>query len=117
VLTYKRKSFKMEELLKQFKLSKEQYHDIRTNMQFEDFLFIRDINGETVECSALYFDSDDGVALIKHDCQVFEEEGFSIELIDCKYCDIKYKHMQEIMLLIKDSIAECKKQNKRKEVA
>lgn len=106
----------MDELLKQFKLSKEQYYELRTNMQYEDFLLVRDINDETAECSVLYFDSDGGVALIKHDCQVFDEAGFSIELIDCKYCDIKYEHMKEIMLLIKDSKAECKKQNKRKEV-
>lgn len=117
MIIWRKVDTKMEELLKQFKLSKEQYHDIRTNMQFEDFLFVRDLNGEILECSALYFDSDDGVALIKHDCQVFDESGFSIELIDCNYCDIKYKHMQEIMLLIKDSMAEFKKQNKRKEVA
>ncbi len=107
---------KLKELLKKFKLSKEEYYEIRRNLNFEDFLFVRDLNGEILECSALYFDSDDGVAFIKHDCQVFDEAGFSIELIDCNYCDIKYSHMKEIMLLFKDSMAEFKKQNKRKEV-
>jgi hypothetical protein len=45
----------------------------------------------------LYTDGDEGVAIIQHYGECSAEDGFQIELIDCSYCDIRYKDMKEII--------------------
>ena len=44
----------------------------------------------------LYFDSDDGCALFSTPCEIFEESGIKIQLIDCTYCDIQLSDLQFI---------------------
>tara|TARA_R110002020_G_C16226877_1_gene768058 strand:+ start:1091 stop:1387 length:297 start_codon:yes stop_codon:yes gene_type:complete len=44
----------------------------------------------------LYFDSDDGCALFSTPCEMFEESGIKLELIDCKYCDISLSDLNFI---------------------
>ena len=48
----------------------------------------------------LYTDGDDGIALISIS-EVFEEDGLSIQLFDCVYCDFNYRQLGKIYRLLK----------------
>jgi len=94
----KNMSNKIKELLNKFNLTEEEYEEARYNLTTSSYYIYKEIEfSDVLECSILYFDSDDGVAIIKATAEIFEEEGFSIELIDCKYCDIRYEDMKEII--------------------
>jgi hypothetical protein len=45
------------------------------------------------ELAVLYFDRDEGAALFSAMNDNFEEEGFSVRLLDCTYCDIDFHAM------------------------
>jgi len=49
----------------------------------------------------LYTDGDDGVMEFTSMCDVFDEEGVSIQLLDCNYCDISFKEMSSIVRKLK----------------
>ena len=89
---------KVKELLDKFKLTEKEYAHARYNMSRESYFVHEELSySDIIECSILYFDSDDGVALLKATAEVFSEDGFSIELIDCRYCDIRYQDMRDII--------------------
>lgn len=48
------------------------------------------------ELAVLYFDRDEGAALFSASNDNFEEEGFSVRLLDCTYCDIDFLAMSWI---------------------
>ena len=81
-----------------FGLTEVDYHECRYNMERESYHVYKD----EWECSVLYFDGDDGVALITGDPEVFAYDGFKIELIDCRYCDIKKLDMVEIIHILEE---------------
>jgi hypothetical protein len=98
----------IKELLETYNLTVEQYEEARYNMN-------GDINGATyflnkkcdeaseeMYCSVLYFDSDDGVAELTSDSEIFSEKGFIIKLIDCNYCDILFEDMKSIINIFED---------------
>ena len=41
-------------------------------------------------------DGDDGVMKFTSFSEVFESDGVSVELVDCQYCDLSFKFMEEI---------------------
>ena len=45
----------------------------------------------------IYTDGDGGLMLFEGYCEMFEEQGVSMRLIDCTYCDIPYSLMTTIM--------------------
>ena len=47
--------------------------------------------------STVYTDGDGGLMLFEGYCEMFEEQGVSMRLIDCTYCDIPYSLITEIM--------------------
>lgn len=49
------------------------------------------------ELAVLYFDRDEGAALFSASNDNFEEEGFSVRLLDCTYCDIDFHAMVWIL--------------------
>lgn len=49
----------------------------------------------------LYTDGDDGVMEFTSTSEVFDEEGVSIQLLDCNYCDISFKEMSSIVRKLK----------------
>lgn len=94
---------KIKELLNKFKLTEKEYEHARYNMAKSSYFIHEELSdSEIMECSILYFDSDDGVALLKADAEIFAEDGFSIELIDCRYCDIRYQDMRDIIDIFED---------------
>ena len=48
----------------------------------------------------LYFDGDDGRAIIKTDCEIFDERGCQIRFHECNYCDFEYSEILEIMHIL-----------------
>ena len=99
----------VKDILKEFNLTEDEYKDLRYSMFEESFLVSRSLHEDNLYCWILYFDSDEGCCVIKHDSEVFAEEGFSIELIDCRYCDISYKDMKEIIEICEDFEIEAQK--------
>ena len=71
----------------------------------EEFYGYRDNMSETITLTTLhdgdwhvlYFDSDSGCALFSSPCEMFEEDGIKLELIDCNYCDITFSTLKVIM--------------------
>lgn len=49
------------------------------------------------ELAVLYFDRDEGAALFSAVNDNFEDEGFSVKLLDCTYCDIDFNAMEWIV--------------------
>lgn len=63
---------------------------------FEPFYFMYEDIDEGIY-STVYTDGDGGLVLFEGYCEMFEEQGVSMRLIDCTYCDIPYSLMTEIM--------------------
>ena len=85
-----------------FGLTEVDYHECRYNMERESYHTYKNFDEEQEECSILYFDGDDGVALITGDPEGNIYDGFKIELIDCNYCDIKKLDMVEIIHILEE---------------
>lgn len=85
-----------------FNLTEDEYWECRQNMHTPSYHLYEKLEEEQEECSVLYFDSDDGVALITNYCDIFDGDGFKIELIDCNYCDIKKLDMVEIIHILEE---------------
>ena len=89
--------------LKDFGLTEEMYFKHRcglghpTRWRHED---IGDGGYRTV--SFLYLDADDGAMLFKTANDIFEENGFSVKLVDCNTCDISFDDMMYIVHLLLD---------------
>ena len=92
----------MSKIFKEWEMTEKEEHHARYNLTTPSDVSSQDIHEDSLECKVLYFDSDDGVALIRHFCEVFDDDGFSITLIDCNYCDISYADMLEIIQLFKE---------------
>ena len=78
----------MDKVYKKFGLAKEEYEKLRYG-----FLPQFVLHTDEHLAAALYFDGDDGVV---------DELGFSITLIDCKYCDISMTEMLDIAHTLDD---------------
>lgn len=63
---------------------------------FEPFYFMC-TDTEKEAYSIVYTDGDGGLMLFEGYCEMFEEQGVSMRLIDCTYCDIPYSLMTTIM--------------------
>jgi len=51
----------------------------------------------------LYFDGDDGRAIITDNSEIFEEEGCRIKLHECNYCDFKWSTLDDIIYILEDN--------------
>ena len=87
----------MDKVYERFGLTKEEYEKLRYG-----FLPQFVLHTDEHLAAALYFDGDDGVVLFQNPSEVFDELGFSITLIDCKYCDISMTEMLEIAHTLDD---------------
>ena len=85
-----------------FGLTEDEYWKCRQNMNEASYHLHQTFNEDDGKSSLLYFDSDDGVALITNYCDIFDGDGFKIELIDCNYCDIKKLDMVEIIHILEE---------------
>jgi hypothetical protein len=67
----------------------------------------------------LYFDGDDGRAVIKIGCEIFDDEGVTIKLHECNYCDLKWDVVKEIIddTIISDRLCTFVMDENNKEVA
>lgn len=84
-------------IYEKFVITEEEYNKRRHGM-LPHFVIHTDVYSALV----LYFDGDGGVALFENPCEIFDELGFNIKLIDCDYCDISIKDMLEITHTLDD---------------
>ena len=95
---------KQNKIYEMFDLTEDEYKEHRYALNKYCFF----IHSESHSCSVLYFDGDDGVALFKNPSEIFDTTGFSIELIDCSYCDVSLKDMSEILEVLNNFEVEDK---------
>lgn len=88
-----------EEAMKLFDLTLDEYEEYRFNI-IQTRILLNEHIAEN-ECSILYFDGDDGLAYITNYSDV-HDDGFSISLIDCNYCEISYSEMKKIIGIFED---------------
>ena len=50
----------------------------------------------------LYFDGDDGRAIISNECEIFDEEGCQIKLHECNWCDFEWSTLNEIITILQE---------------
>jgi len=86
------------QIYKEFGLSEKEYKRHRFSM-IGGFYTVKE---EAHQCRVLYFDGDDGVAMFTAFGEVFDTEGFKMELIDCTYCDVSSSGMIDILALFDD---------------
>ena len=83
-----------------FDLTEREYHEKNTCFE-HSYLIKKDTwkdEGDTLgSINVLYFDGDGGVALISGDAESCENSGFRIEIIESRYCDIRWDLMSEII--------------------
>ena len=84
---------KVNKVYRDFHLSEDEYHKHRNNLKDSHYV----VKSESWCCRVLYFDGDDGVALFKNPCEILDDGGVKMELIDCSYCDISLECMSEIV--------------------
>lgn len=97
---------KIKELLEKFDITEKEYYQHRYNMTQSKILVHEDV--VAYECLILFFDSDDGVALITYPSDM-GDNIFSIELIECGYCNIGFNDMEQIIDKFRDF--ECRAEN------
>ena len=84
-----------KDLIKKFGITEDEYWCLRQNLRQTGYITYKNL--EEFKCLAWYFDGDEGMALIKHCCNVHEVDGFTIQLIECNHCDIDYDAMESII--------------------
>ena len=50
----------------------------------------------------LYFDGDDGRAIISNECEIFEDEGCKIKMHECNWCDFEWSTLNEIITILQE---------------
>ena len=80
-----------------FGITKDGYRDLRFNLNKSSVHTAKD--GDSLH--VLYFDGDDGCALLSTPSEILEESGIKFELIDCKYCDISLSDLQFVYKIFK----------------
>tara|TARA_S200002703_G_scaffold142821_1_gene135409 strand:- start:166 stop:465 length:300 start_codon:yes stop_codon:yes gene_type:complete len=84
----------LEDIAKRANISEETLRMYRRD--FEPFYFMYEDIEEGIY-KTVYTDGDGGLMLFEGHCEMFEEQGVSMRLIDCTYCDIPYSLMTKIM--------------------
>ena len=86
------------QIYKEFGLSQKEYKKHRFSM-LDGFYTVKE---EAHQCRVLYFDGDDGAVVFTKPAEVFDTEGFKMELIDCTYCDVSSFDMLDILTLLEN---------------
>ena len=53
--------------------------------------------------NAVYTDGDGGVMLFEGYSEIFDEQGITVRLLGCTYCDITYDEMHDIVQELKEA--------------
>tara|TARA_R110002012_G_C11331014_1_gene577039 strand:+ start:264 stop:542 length:279 start_codon:yes stop_codon:yes gene_type:complete len=59
---------------------------------------------ESGTLNAVYTDGDGGVMLFEGHSEIFDEQGITVRLLGCTYCDITYDEMHDIVQELKEAI-------------
>tara|TARA_R110000787_G_scaffold222911_3_gene331390 strand:- start:240 stop:545 length:306 start_codon:yes stop_codon:yes gene_type:complete len=87
---------KVNKICLRFNLTEDQYNEYNCSLIQSHSVVHSDSN----QFSILYFDGDGGVVIFKNPSEISDTNGFSIELINCSYCDVSFKDMSEILKIL-----------------
>ena len=97
----------MEEILSRFEITEEEFYERNRASIFRSEYgspnFVIAFGDEEHYTEVLYFDGDDGRAIIKNNCEIFEDEGCEIKLHECSYCDFETETLKEILDILEDA--------------
>lgn len=95
----------MEEILNRFDITEEDFYERNRASIFRSEYgspnFVIAYGDEDNYTEVLYFDGDDGRAIIKNESEVFRY-GSRIELHECNYCDFEWSVIKEIFDILKE---------------
>mgnify|MGYP003115901923 FL=1 len=72
------------------------------NNKYDSPNFVIAYGDEDSYIEVLYFDGDDGRAIISNNCEIFDEEGCKIKLHECNYCDFEWSTIQDIFNILQE---------------
>lgn len=80
-------------IYKSFGLTEDEFRQHRYALNTSHTITVK----EPHQCRILYFDGDDGVAVFTKPAEIFDKQGFSMQLYGCLYCDVSTVNMLEIV--------------------
>ena len=96
----------MEEILSRFEITEEEFYERNRASIFTSEYgypnFVIAFGDEEHYIEVLYFDGDDGRAIISNNCEIFDEEGCQIKLHECNYCDFEWETIQDIFNILQE---------------
>ena len=97
----------MEEILNMFNITEKEFYGrdkaflTRKNPSYACPNFVIAYGDEENYTKVLYFDGDDGRAIIQNGSEVFPY-GSKVELYECTYCDFEWSVIKEIFDILKE---------------
>ena len=96
----------VKKLLDRFDITEKEFYERNRasifSSEYDSPNFVIAYGDEENYTEVLYFDGDDGRAIIKNDSEIFAEEGFQIKLHKCNYCDFEWSTFKEIITIFKE---------------
>ena len=95
------------EILNRFNITEKEFYErngasIFNSNNYGSPNFVIAYGDEENYTEVLYFDGDDGRAIIKNNCEIFEDEGCQIKLHECGYCDFEMRTLKEIINILEE---------------
>jgi hypothetical protein len=109
-LLFQRRNKKYTESVKgisaKFNINEDEFYERNTasifNNKYDSPNFVVSYGDRDSYTEVLYFDGDDGRAIISNNCEIFEEEGCQIKLHECNYCDFEWETIQDIFNILQE---------------
>lgn len=96
----------VKRILDKFNITENEFYERNassiSNNKYDSPNFVIAYGDEDSYTEVLYFDGDDGRAIITDNSEIFEEEGCRIKLHDCTYCDFKWSVLSDIIYILEE---------------
>jgi hypothetical protein len=96
----------VKRILDKFNITENEFYERNassiSNNKYDSPNFVIAYGDEDSYTEVLYFDGDDGRAIITEDSEIFGEEGYRIKLHECTYCDFKWSTIQDIFNILQE---------------
>jgi hypothetical protein len=103
---HKKYTESVERILDKFNITEDEFYERNrasiSNNKYDSPNFVVYYGDRDSYTEVLYFDGDDGRAIISNACEIFEEEGCQIKLHECNYCDFEWETIDYIFNMLQE---------------
>ena len=96
----------VKKILDRFNITDNEFYERNTSSlrsnKHDSPNFVIAYGDEDSYTEVLYFDGDDGRAIISNECEIFEDEGCQIRLHECNYCDFEWSTLNDIINILQE---------------